>query len=663
MIKDQIMKKQIKVGVQRNITDPNSQVESVPLLSVLEQMMTSENLKRLTEEVLNAPSKDERSRLKLKLPAVIISADTTCRRVSPDDKRTGLILMDLDGADNPDISLDEMSAMVQKMCEQHAYIIGYCLSPSWKGLKVLCGIDPDISTHQRSFMALEKQFLKEGIIVDRACKDVKRVNFLCYDPSIKTTMIDRLKAWTGETVEPAPLKERKQYTAPSITGSSLSADDEAQLCLQHLHPDMDYADWVAVGMALHSHGCSCDVWAGWSAGGESYRPGECERKWAGFSGGGVTFATVVKMATDANGGTNPLFIKRDKLNATFEDFDVIKDPYSEPADDSDDKPALPAVTDADSLVAAFPDKPEQLIEGVIGLGDKLILSASSKAGKTWLMLHLAYAVQNGDQWLGHQCKQADVLYVNFELTEPWLAERFRMITRDKHFQQPPSILNLRGYNVGWVELSAHIKAHIDASSKHYGLIILDPIYKMLGDCDENSNGDVAMLLNALERMGHETKTATAFSHHHSKGNKSGVDAIERMSGAGVWGREPDAIIDLVSHEDDNCYVVDTTARNFAKPAKVVVRCEFPNFIPVEDSDPEALKKPGGSAKKLTEANVIDMCKTVPLGIERSNLVNKLHESYNVSKQTARSRINEMTKNDKLEEKDKLITVPCDDQPF
>ena len=430
-----------------------------------------------------------------------------------------------------------------------------------------------------------------------------------------------------------------------------------------MNPDMDYADWVAVGMAMKDHGCCCATWDAWSAGAESYKQGECERKWNGFSGSGVGFGTVVQMAKDGNGGTNPLFIKRDKLNATFEDFDVIKDPYSEPADDADDKPTLPAVTDADSLVAAFPDKPEQLIEGVIGLGDKLILSASSKAGKTWLMLHLAYAVQNGDEWLGHQCKKADVLYVNFELTEPWLAERFRMITRDKHFQEPPSILNLRGYNVGWVELSAHIKAHIDASDKHYGLIILDPIYKMLGDCDENSNGDVAMLLNALERMGHETKTATAFSHHHSKGNKSGVDAIERMSGAGVWGREPDAIIDLVSHEDDDCYVVDTTARNFAKPAKVVVRCEFPNFIPVEDSDPEALKKPGGSSKRLTEANVCDMCNTVPLGIERARLVEMLAESYKVSKVTARSRINEMTKNDKLVEDGKLIRTKDGDCPF
>ena len=656
------MKETIHVGIQRNITDPNSQVESVPLLSVLEQMMTSENLKRLTDDVLNATSKDERSRLKLKLPAVIISADTTCRRVSPDDKRTGLILMDLDGADNPDISLDEMSAMVEKMCEQHAYIIGYCLSPSWKGLKVLCGIDPDISTHQRSFMALEKQFLKEGIIVDRACKDVKRVNFLCYDPSIKTTMIDRLKAWTGETVEPAPLKERKQYTAPSLTGSSLSADDEAQLCLQHLHPDMDYADWVAVGMALHSHGCSCEVWAGWSAGGESYRPGECERKWAGFSGGGVTFATVVKMAKDNNGGINPIYPSKKKMTPPSNyanDFDVV----GGGGDSEDDAPALPAVTDADSLVAAFPDKPEQLIEGVIGLGDKLILSASSKAGKTWLMLHLAYAVQNGDQWLGHQCKQADVLYVNFELTEPWLGKRFRLITQSKPFQEAPSVLNLRGFNVGWAELSKHIKQHIETAGKKYGLIILDPIYKMLGECDENSNGDVAMLLNALERMGHETQTATAFSHHHSKGNKSGVDAIERMSGAGVWGREPDAIIDLTAHEDEDCWVVDTTARNYAKPPKVVVRCEFPNFVPVEDGDPDALKKPGGSSKKLTEANVLDMCRTVPLGLKKANLVNMLAENHNVSKPTVRARISEMTKNDKLCEKDKMITITEDDNPF
>ena len=661
-MKNETMTDTIRVGVQRNITDKNCPVESVPLLSVLEQMHASENLKAITTAIVKAQNKHEVDVLKRTLPAVIISADTTHRKVHPDDVRTGLILMDIDSGDNPDMDIDEMRVVVEQMRRRYDYLIGFTLSATWRGLKVLCAVSKRADEHVRCFMALEEIFSQHGINVDRACKDLKRVNYVPHDPNVQETLIKHLADWNGAYIEPAdPPKKRAQYRAPAISaGSEMTPDEEAQLCLQHMNPDMDYADWIAVGMALKDHGCCCATWDAWSAGAESYKQGECERKWNGFSGSGVGFGTVVNMAKGGNGGMNPIYPSKKKMAppmASANDFDVVG------GGADDEESALPAVTDADSLVSAFPDKPECLIEGVIGLGDKLILSASSKAGKTWLMLHLAYAVQNGDEWLGHQCKKADALYVNFELTEPWLAERFRMITRDKHFQDPPSVLNLRGYNVGWVELSAHIKAHIDASDKHYGLIILDPIYKMLGDCDENSNGDVAMLLNALERMGHETKTATAFSHHHSKGNKSAVDAIERMSGAGVWGREPDAIVDLVSHEDDDCYVVDTTTRNFSKPPKVVVRCEFPNFVPVEDSDPDALKKPGGSTKKLTEANVYDMCNTVPLGIERARLVEMLAESYKVSKVTARNRIGEMTKNDKLVEDGKLIKTKGGDCPF
>ena len=102
--------------------------------------------------------------------------------------------------------------------------------------------------------------------------------------------------------------------------------------------------------------------------------------------------------------------------------------------------------------------------------------------------------------------------------------------------------------------------------------------------------------------------------------------------------------------------METIPRNYVKPPKVVVRCEFPNFVTVEDADPDELRKPGGSKKKLTEANVMDMCRTVPLGIERAKLVQNLSETYKVSAPTARARIGEMTKNDKLMEDGKLIRV-------
>jgi len=389
------MKKQIRVGVQRNITDPKCKVESVPLLSVLEQMHTSDNLKRLTEEILSATSKDERDAIKKQLPAVIISADTTHRKVHPDDKRTGLILMDVDGKDHPDMLMDEMTASVQEMCDKYSYVIGYCLSPSWKGLKVLCGIDPSTDTHLRSFMALEQVFASHNIIVDRACKDLKRVNFLCYDPRVTVTLTERLEAWDGDVVEPVPIKKRTQYRAPQLSSSSdLTPDEEAQLCLQHLNPDMEYQDWVAVGMALHSHGCSCATWASWSAGGESYKQGECERKWNGFSGSGVTFATVVKMATDGNGGHNPITAARNQREPVkvdvASDFDSIDDAEKTP---------IPAENDENDDVGVLISRNNAYYHN----GKYYILDAS---GKKYIQL-------NGDgltrqlRMIGYSAKGAD----------------------------------------------------------------------------------------------------------------------------------------------------------------------------------------------------------------------------------------------------------------
>ena len=156
------MTKTINVGLQRNITDPNCKVESVPLLTILDQMMVSDKLKLVTEAVLAAKTKEEREKIKRRLPAIIISADTTCRKVSDDDTRTGLILMDIDGKDHPDMLMDEMVEIVEGMIAKHPYIIGSVLSVSWKGLKVLCGIKPDIESHLRSFMALEAVLLSMG---------------------------------------------------------------------------------------------------------------------------------------------------------------------------------------------------------------------------------------------------------------------------------------------------------------------------------------------------------------------------------------------------------------------------------------------------------------------------------------------------------------------
>lgn len=66
--------------------------------------------------------------------------------------------------------------------------------------------------------------------------------------------------------------------------------DLVQQMLDKLNPDIDYHDWVKVGMALHDwdNDNGFLFWDSWSQKGESYTPGETESKWKSFSSGEVT---------------------------------------------------------------------------------------------------------------------------------------------------------------------------------------------------------------------------------------------------------------------------------------------------------------------------------------------------------------------------------------
>lgn len=64
--------------------------------------------------------------------------------------------------------------------------------------------------------------------------------------------------------------------------------------------ELTRADWIAVGMALKEEGFPCSVWEDWSRNDSRYHPGECEKKWAGFSGNQkpVKAGTIFQMAKD-----------------------------------------------------------------------------------------------------------------------------------------------------------------------------------------------------------------------------------------------------------------------------------------------------------------------------------------------------------------------------
>lgn len=60
--------------------------------------------------------------------------------------------------------------------------------------------------------------------------------------------------------------------------------------------DLDYDEWLHIGMALKNNGNSCADWDNFSRPDERYTEGECQSKWSGFSGDGLTIATIHEIA-------------------------------------------------------------------------------------------------------------------------------------------------------------------------------------------------------------------------------------------------------------------------------------------------------------------------------------------------------------------------------
>lgn len=71
--------------------------------------------------------------------------------------------------------------------------------------------------------------------------------------------------------------------------------------IEYLNPaELDYQEWVNVGMALKHEGYSVNVWDSWSRNDHRYHHGECERKWNTFRGSSipVTAGTIVQLAME-----------------------------------------------------------------------------------------------------------------------------------------------------------------------------------------------------------------------------------------------------------------------------------------------------------------------------------------------------------------------------
>lgn len=290
------------------------------------------------------------------------------------------------------------------------------------------------------------------------------------------------------------------------------------------------------------------------------------------------------------------------------------------------KRQLPPPVDLYDFLAADIPTPPELVHGLLHQGSKMVIGGGSKSFKTWSLLDLAISVAAGVPWWGFDTERGLVHYLNFEIQNAFFKSRVQNLfeAKDCIYDRGQFMYwGLRGHAAKFGEIVPKLVRATEGQK--IALIVIDPIYKALGDRDENKAGDIAELLNEIEDLAVQTGAAVAFGHHFSKGNQSGKEAMDRIGGSGVFARDPDTILTMTRHAKDEAFTVDAILRNFAPIEPFVVRREHPLMVRDEGLNPNDLKQAGATKQKYSDEDILESLNDEPMATAdwQSDVVDRL----------------------------------------
>lgn len=262
---------------------------------------------------------------------------------------------------------------------------------------------------------------------------------------------------------------------------------------------------------------------------------------------------------------------------------------------------LPEIISAFDMCAANTPLPPEVVGGILHKGSKMVLGGGSKSFKTWTLLEMAICVASGTPWLNQfPTVQGRVIYLNFEIQRCFTEQRVRTICDAMRVDIPKNLefWNLRGHSCAIQKLIPKITERL--KGEEYLLLTLDPLYKLLGDKSENVTEDIAHVMNEVERLAVDLGPAVNFGSHFSKGNQAAKEAIDRISGSGVFARDPDSILTMTEHEEKDAFVVDLILRNFPPVDSFVVRRNHPLMRMDASLNANDIKQKANTAKVTDE---------------------------------------------------------------
>jgi len=174
-----------------------------------------------------------------------------------------------------------------------------------------------------------------------------------------------------------------------------------------------------------------------------------------------------------------------------------------------------------------------LVERYIEADAMVIMFGESGVGKSFIALDMACCIAAGEAWQGFPVKQGAVFYIAGE-GHAGIGRRLGAWCKYRGVELGNIHVSTTAAPLTEWEAVKLVMRGIKAKVEQYGapaLIVVDTLARNFGGLDENSNKDMGLFVQHMDRLKHELQTTVLIVHHTGQGNKDRARGASALKGA------------------------------------------------------------------------------------------------------------------------------------
>ncbi len=221
------------------------------------------------------------------------------------------------------------------------------------------------------------------------------------------------------------------------------------------------------------------------------------------------------------------------------DFPYAASEVFEPGDGSSAAPTAPRkrlFRAGECKAAVLTAKRDPLVAGLLDKGALSLWFGETNVGKSFVLSQLALSIAAGAPFAGRRVTKGPAVYFAAEGGEG-MKKRFAALLEGRADADTlqlflvPYPVDLRNGRAGLDQMLADVREAEAQAGEKVALICIDTASRALAGGNENDSGDMGKLVQAINRLQHETGAHVAVSHHSGKDPDKGARGHSLLKGA------------------------------------------------------------------------------------------------------------------------------------